>query len=478
MGNYSKILRSVLMWVPAIAVGVTSCSTEDILTELPALPLDTQDNAAVVPSGPLTIIDEYGKEVKDFSDQYGEYRLVVNTPGKWKLESSNDAVLKPLCVEGEGCDTVPVLIGSNWGTARQASLQLINADEDTDSVASSARRKTTDASSLSIYQNASLVNVHKMFSSNKGAGYSYMPSSNYCFGTNVEIFNMQMLDSLALSKKADLFMDEVYPEVEQEVITSDSEEGLNDQLSISASLGIDVKAFTINVKGSYDKTSDEKEKRSYAMERLKAYQFTREVNYMNIVALAREDADFKKQAFAAGYRMLEENLVENVKSASSSNDSTTIYRYCKEFVDLVGPVFISKAVMGCTLDYQISILNSSLKEGLTIKGALDITVKGSTGVKIEASGTYDKHKESIANSTQAKVNVRGGEVMLISILASGGTLEGGEVSKWQMSCTPEMATLIDMKLIPIYSVITDQDTQRAVRNYILKTIASSSKNGE
>lgn len=455
---------------------LVSCSTDDLIADLTVPDWGTVDSAVVdiSPIGKLlTIIDSDGNEVSEFSEKYGEYRLIVNTSGKWHLKSSNDAFIKPLREEGEGVDTVTLLVGCNWGEARHGDLRLVLDKEQVDSLTSFARPRNVDDSdseSLYIYQGASLQNVHKMFSSNKGAGYSYMPNSNYCFGTNLEIFNLQLLDSLNTSSKADLFFDEVYPEVEQEVITSDSEKGLHDQLSISASLDLDVSSFSINVSGSYDNIKDEKSKRSYAMERLKAYQFTREVNYMNIVALSRADSDFKKAAYAPGYRMLEDELISNI---NLSKDSTEIYEYCKNFVGLVGPTFISKSVMGCTLDYQISVLSSSLSDSLSIKGALDIKVKGSTGVEIKGSGQYDKFEKEVESSTESKVNVRGGEVMLISIISSGGTLSDGQVQKWQMSCKPELATLIDMKLIPIYSIISDVNAQRAVRNYILKTIAEN-----
>lgn len=59
-------------------------------------------------------------------------------------------------------------------------------------------------------------------------------------------------------------------------------------------------------------------------------------------------------------------------------------------------------------------------------------------------------------NVEAKINVRGGDVSQVSILTTGGTLENEDLLAWQQSIEPKSAVMIDMKLVPIYLLISDQ----------------------
>lgn len=139
-------------------------------------------------------------------------------------------------------------------------------------------------------------------------------------------------------------------------------------------------------------------------------------------------------------------------------------KLCKDFCDEVGPCFISKAVMGCVLDYYISVDKSVLGNTMTAGGALDLQY--SITLKIHGEGDYSETEQKILENIEAKINVKGGDVTKVSILPTGGQLESNDVKEWLLTVEPKTAVLIDMKLVPIYVLIDDAVAHDVLKNYI------------
>ena len=57
------------------------------------------------------------------------------------------------------------------------------------------------------------------------------------------------------------------------------------------------------------------------------------------------------------------------------------------------------------------------------------------------------------------------------ILTTGGTLENEDLLAWQQSIEPKSAVMIDMKLVPIYLLISDQAAKTYLQSY-LESIAT------
>ena len=153
---------------------------------------------------------------------------------------------------------------------------------------------------------------------------------------------------------------------------------------------------------------------------------------------------------------------------AAGNSLITIEKLCKDFCSEVGPCFISKSVMGCVLDYYISVDKSLLKDGMTAGGALEFKLKVSIGIDVKGEGDYSQDQKNILEKTEAKVNIRGGNVNEVCILATGGVLENEQVLSWQQSVEPSTAVMIDMKLVPIYLLINDQTAHDALKAYVDK----------
>lgn len=449
-------------WLSACAVSAllclsTSSCSNNSLIETPTD--DTTEGSTEVEQAPFTIVDKQGKPVDEFSADFNEYYIQVNVPGKWRLSTDNDYFV-PLQEEGEGPTLVRLFVGSNWYKSRTGhiSLQQIDADATTRSTGGDVyTRATTQA------ETPDMSETMKMISSNKGAGYSYLPNTNYCLGTNMQVFNMSRLDSLQQAMRYDFFVDEYYPQVEEEVTTANSQDDLSKKLSVAASVNVNFNAFAVDVKGHFGSSSSNSTNKEYAVKRLKSYQYTREINYMNLIALIKQDSTLADEIYAPGFRMKVEEFENAIHNATTDEQKKTL---CKNFCDEVGPCFISKAVMGCVLDYYISVDKTLLGDTMTAGGALDFKYTSVVQVDVHGEGDYTEAQKKLLQNTEAKVSVKGGDVSKVSILATGGILESNDVKTWQLSVVPSTAVLIDMKLTPIYVLINDETVHAVLKNYI------------
>lgn len=407
----------------------------------------------------MQLVDANGNPVNMVSGKYGKYYLNITANGKWEVKSQNDFIALPQ-TSGEGNATIPVLVGCNWGEARVGGISISRQD-----IATRAEADTT----VTVSQTAEFTPeaVKNLLSSNKGAGYSYQPYTNYCLGTQIQLFNMNKLDSLQKATGYSLITDEIYPVVEEEVTSADSESDLSKKLSIAASVTLDFSAFSADVKGAYNSSSSSTTKKQYAVKRMKSYQYTREINFMNIVALAAENETMAKALFSPGFKMMKDNFEQKIQKLDSVNNTEEIEKACKTFVDEVGPCFVSKSVMGCVLDYYISMNESELSDSLGITGALDIKI--SQSITAKGNGGYNENDYEKVKNVEAKINVRGGDVSQVSILSTGGTLSNEDLQKWQQSIAPTTAVMIDMKLVDLSILLTpDSKAKEYLRAYLEK----------
>lgn len=429
----------------ALAATLVAACADDNIKDVttPVEELSTLDSR-------LIIFDDHGNRLTSTSASSGKYTGYVNVEGKWKI-ISNEGAIAVFPKEGEGPTPMTVLIGENWGEERNLDVQLL------------AEGKDDLSSQVVIVQNANpeLDEVSKIFSSNKGAGYSYLPNTDYCLGVNLQLFNLHSLDMLQREKHVSFILDDIYPVSQQELIFSNSEKDLNRQLSVSASLGLDYTAFSLEVSGSYGSNESESTKTQYALKRLKTYQFTREIHYMNIMSFAEKNVEEADKYFSPGFIYYQNQLKEDI--AAAGKDPDKIKKACRDFVTALGPCFINKSVMGNTLDYQISIDESKLVNGMDVKGALDLNVKAK--IHVEGEGEFTHQDTITMKNTTAKLSVRGGDVEMVSILTHGGSLNNDSVAKWQMGCKPRKAVLVDMNLMPIYVLIPDLETRQHLKNY-------------
>lgn len=432
----------------------SSCSSEQTAFE-PDQPIDQP----LAEEAQLRIIDANGQPVTTLDNHYGQYYVEVNVALPWQL-TSDTPFLYPTVNEGNGPARIPLLVADNWSNERSGQLHLHVGDATT-------RSSSTGDVTVKATQdpNEDVEKVKNMLSSNKGAGYSYLPNSNYCLGTNIQVFNMVRLDSLQKALRYNLITDEYYPQVEEEIMTAKSQEDLANKLSIAASVNLNFRVFSIEVKGSYEGDESSSTSKEYAIERLKSYQFTREVEYLNIVSLVQNGTIKAEEVFAPGFIYRRKEFTDAIHKATSQSEKDKL---CAAFCEDIGPCFINKSVLGCVMDYYISVDKSLLTNGITVTGALKVKIQSSFRIDVQGEGAFKDQAKKIAEQTEAKINIRGGNVNQVCILATGGTLDNTEVKAWQLSVTPMTAVMIDMKLIPIYVLFDDNEAYQALKSYIDK----------
>jgi hypothetical protein len=424
-------------------------------------------------NAPFAILGASGQGAVNTGASYGEYTAFINVPGKWSVATSKGLANVYPSV-GEGPATVVVQVGENWGTMRENVLTLMPEG-------ATRRAGGEGGYKLSIVQtsNPELDSVSTVFSANKGAGYSYMPGGEYCDGALIQLFNLVTLDSIQRATGVRLISDVIYPQTTQEYITADSEEDITKVVTVNASAGMNfgsVKSKDKESSGSgsisvgVGTSSEKKSKNKYALKRQKTTQFTREIQYMNVMdlvdkATTREE---KMKLLSPGFYSVQEEFAKDIKAAKGKQSKQ--YEICDRFLDAIGPCFISKSVMGSVLDYQISVDSTLLRDTLGVKVALEASFQ--TKIKNKDAGGkgsfsigVSKEATELMSKTTATVKVRGGDVSQVCVLVTGGTLENSDVTAWQNSCIPSMAAMVDMLLVPIYVLIADDYARGVLTNY-------------
>lgn len=457
---YRYISYSMLVFVAALAA---ACSSSENMT-------GDEMAGGANSNAPLSILGTPGDGLVNTGSSYREYTAFINVPGKWSVATSKGlANIYPS--EGEGPTTAVVQVGENWGDVRENVLTL-NAQ------GAITRGGGENKYDLTIQQssNPSMDSISTIFSSNKGAGYSYMPGGEFCSGAMIPLFNLATLDSMQRATGVRLISDVVFPQTTQSVITGDSEEAITKGLHVGVSLGLDLGKVKNKGTGSgsaavdVGKLHEEKSINKYALKRLNTTQFTREIHYMNIMSLLEQTSspDMQEKLLSPGFLSVQKRFAKEI--AAEKGNTTKQYVICDRFLGEVGPCFISKSVMGTSLDYQISVDSTALRDTLTVKVALEASFQ--TNIKnqqVSGKGSFDigvsKEATDLKSKTTATVKVRGGDVSKVCILVTGGQLDDSDVTAWQNSCTPTRAVMVDMVLIPIYVLITDEYARGVLTNY-------------
>ena len=453
--------RSYSMLVLAAALAVACSSSED---------MTGNEGTSNESNAPFAILGTSGQGVMNTGASYGEYTAFINVPGKWSVATSKGLANVYPSV-GEGPATVVVQVGENWGAMRENVLTL--------SSEGATRGAGGDSEyNLSIVQsgNPSLDEVSTIFSSNKGAGYSYMPGGEYCDGALIQLFNLVTLDSIQQATGVRLISDDIFPQTSQEVVTGNSESELTKKVTVDASAGMDFGKVKGRTTGSGSVTvgvgtgHEEKSKNKYALKRLTNTQFTREIHYMNVMALLEKATtpEEKQKLLSPGFYSVQETLARNL--AAAKGNTTKQYDLCDKFLDEIGPCFINKSVMGTVLDYQISVDSTLLRDTLGVKVALEASFQSKIKGK-DASGTasfnigVSKEATELTSKTTATIKVRGGDVSLVNILVTGGELYDSDVTAWQNSCRATHAVMVDLSLIPIYALIVNDYARQVLSDY-------------
>ncbi len=336
-----------------------------------------------------------------------------------------------------------------------------------------------------------LLEVEDAVSAIRGAGYTYRDNQSYCVGTDMEVFNMRLLRSMEKKYHTSYMVDDYNPVNEQKFFYSESVNELNEQLSLDIGLGFDAGVFAMDLEVGFNKKNFSTTKNYYSLMRMKQSYFSRELNYLNLreqvanavaaSSLANTYASVEadslgkvvplfKEAYAPGFADVMQRFVRKIHGATSAFAASGI---CREFIEEVGSGFVTRSVLGCSLDYYNTTRMDSVSNALDVSVALELTVR-ITFVSISAgmSTDYKEATEKCSRNSESHITARGGNVSLVTAFTTGqqATIDPETLQTWQQTVTPQDAALIDIRLVPIYEVIYDAKTRTILKNYMEKSL--------
>ena len=325
----------------------------------------------------------------------------------------------------------------------------------------------------------------------RGAGYTYRDNELYCVGTDMEVFTMRKLHDMEKKYNTSYLIDDYTPFTDQKFIYTESTKALKDSLAVDVGIGVGAGVFSVDVDVAFNKKKIENKKNYYSLMRLRQSYFQRELSFLNLReqvanAIAASsvantypsmDADalakavpFFKEAYAPGFADVMQKFIRKIHAAPSAYAAGGI---CREFIEEVGPSFVYRSVLGCSLDYYNATAMDSVATSLDVKVALEMTVQIkfisiSAGISTEY---HDAVMKCSRNST-SHITARGGDLSLVTAFTTGqqATIDQSTLVKWQKTVTPQDAALIDIRLVPIYEVIYDAKTRNILRNYMNKSL--------
>lgn len=342
-----------------------------------------------------------------------------------------------------------------------------------------------------------LQKVEDAVSAIRGAGYTYRDNESYCVGTDMEVFNMRHLRDMEKRYHTSYIVDDYTPSTDQKFFYSQSIKDLKDLLAVDVGIGFSAGVFSVDVDVAFNKKSFSTTRNYYSLMRMRQSYFSREINYLNLreqAALAiaaspvastyltisaealAKAVPFFKEAYAPGFAEVMHKFVRNVNAATSAYDASAL---CREFIEEVGSGFVTRSVLGCSLDYYNTTRMDSVSTSLDVKVALELSIQ----IKFVSIGTsiqtdYHEAAEKCSRNSESHITARGGDVSKVTAFTTGqqATIETKTLKEWQASVTPQDAALIDIRLVPIYEVIYDAKARDILRNYMNKSLRNYEDN--
>ena len=469
------------LFIAAVAFSAfTACSDSNFVeSELGMIEPETD-----ITMNSAVLTDVNGQQVSSVSAKFGTYYLDIKTDGIWYIDTDNYMEFSPSRYYGRGSMRVPVKIGTNWATGRQLTYSVNFIDEEGRPVQSTTRADGDNTQTVT-QEPASATDLEafkKMVNSNIYVGYGYNPTkggANPALWTGIEVFKMDDLNS-----NTNLVKSSLVPQTEEAYIFSHSEEALDKIIGVSVSPSGNFGAVKFDTAGVTVNTTNINHTGHTAMQkRLTRTIYSRELAFAE--ATTDANAKFDESNFSNGFKRYKNEFIANLKAAG--NDEKAKRAVADEFFNVVGTHVVTKALLGQELNYRIVVDSSVTKKSTEVKVALDFkwqqqikdTTKADSATKARIKALEEEWKKDstkrksfalntgvevtdaaykAASSTNAKVKARGGDVELVSILATGGSLVNEDVKTWLLTTQPEKAAMVGVESQPIYVLFRHGDT--------------------
>ena len=372
-----------------------------------------------------------------------------------------------------------------------------SSDDDTSAVVPETPQPDSEVKSAPVswlanaYTSEELKKVEDAIGAIRGAGYTYRDNASYCVGTDMEVFNMRHLRDMERKYNTSYLIDDYMPVTAQKFFYSESEKGLKDSLAIDVGIGVGAGVFSVDIDVAFNKKDVSTKKNYYSMMRLKQSYFTRDISYLNLreqvanavatssaantyPSMSADELGKKvplfKEMYAPGFADVMQQFISKIHAAPSAFTASGI---CREFIEEVGPSFVTRSVLGCSLDYYNATSMDSVANSLDVKVALELSIQIKfVNISTSVSTEYHDAAMKCSRNSTSHITARGGNVSLVTAFTTGqqATIDTDILNKWQKTVTPQDAALIDIRLVPIYEVIYDAKTRDILRDYMNKSL--------
>ena len=436
-----------------------------------------------IPMYSSVLTDASGQAISNVSADQGTYYLNIKTDGLWYIETADNMEFTPTKMYGEGSARVPVLIGNNWAENRQLSYNVKFLSKDGAFTRAGDGTQTVTQDALT-----SIERFKKVVNSNVFVGYGYQrtksPVAELC--TGIQIFRMEAMNEIDSLVKHDFA-----PETKEEYFYHTSDSMMDKLVAVKGNPGGNFGSVKLGLSGDVNVNRVSHTGHTVVQKSLTRSMYSRE--------LAWEKAWFNDANYSEGYKYYKKLFISQFKAAGE--DATKKKAAADEFFRIVGTHFITKCLLGCELNYRMTVDSSKVVKSTDVKAALDFKwqqqIKDTTGVdSVTKAKILEQMKDSTklknfffsgnvqvtdaqfnaASSTRAKVKARGNDVQLVNILATGGSLNCTDLAQWMLGAEPEKAAMVGMQVHPIYDIfdgsVAESDEAKA-REYLVEYIDKS-----
>ena len=457
------------LFVAAVALTALTACSDSTISEIESGVIDPSVTRAM---NTVELTDANGQKVSSVSSNLGTYYLDIKTDGMWYIETPDNMEFTPTKMYGQGSARVPVFIGNNWAEARQLSYNVKFLDENGQLRRAGENEQTVTQDAL-----YSLDRFKKVVNSNVFVGYGFMPSKHAVpeLCTGIQIFKMEALNDVDTLVKHD-FM----PQTKEEYYYHTCDSMMDKLIAVNGDFGGNFNVIKLGVSTNVNVNKATTYGQIVAQKSLTRSMYSREI--------AWDKAWLNDNNYSNGYKYYKNLFITQIKEAG--NDNNKKKAAADDFFRIVGTHVITKCLLGCELNYRMTVETSTTKKLTDVKAALDFKwqqqIKDTTGVdsatkakimqlmqdstklknvffKGDVHYTDDQFKA--ASSTKAKVKARGNDVQLVNILATGGSLNCDDLAKWMLGAEPEKATMTGMQVHPIYDIFdgskADSDEAKA-----------------
>lgn len=486
-----KQTKQFLLTVVALAA-FTACSDSNLESGFEMTPSQFGNQ----PMNTAVLKDANGQQISNVSANQATYYLNIKTDGLWYIETPNNMEFTPTKMYGRGSACVPVLIGNNWAQARQLSYKVKFMDENGQPLEAATRGTGDNSSTLSQDALVSLERFKKVVNSNVFVGYGYDATKNpvpeLC--TGIQIFKME-----AFNNDTSIIKHDFVPDTKEVYYHASCDSMLDKQVAVDGNPGGNFGAVKLGLDFNVSVNRVSQTGHTVVQKSLRRIMYSREIEW------AKNKFWMDRNNYDEGYLYYKDLFISQFKAAG--DDAAKKKAAADDFFRIVGTHVITKCLLGCELNYRMTVDSKKVYKSTDVDAALDFKwqqqikdtaqldsaakakmvelMKDSTKLKnffFSGGVQVTDAQFDAASSTKAKVKARGNDVQLVNILATGGSLNCTDLAQWMLGAEPEKATMVGRIVHPIYDIfdgsVATSDEAKAreyLKGYIDKHFSLDSK---